>query len=715
MNDKLTTLLPKPRLAVKAGGCLHITEGSSAIAGPAGKLIHHLFGNTFKTTACLPPYAMTVSQDDTLGVSGTYILEIGDSISVTGSGYEGIACALQTLAALKEVTETGLSFPRCRIEDAPFKSHRGVHLFLPPPDIMDEFLRILDTLASLKYNLIILETGGGVEFDRHPEVNAAWRRFCREVREYPGGPQGMQASESYWKDSTHVEICGSGVMSKKDLRRIVDHCAMLGLEIVPEIQALSHSYYLTMAHPEIAERPYERWPDSYCPSCEESYQLYFELAEEVLEVIQPRRVSIGHDEVRVLGECPRCKGKSGHELLAYDINRLHAFYKEKGISIMMWGEMLQNFQTWKGVRAGGIGSDEQVDRYGRRYQMIPTYEAADMVTSDILLLDWYHARAHNTEDALAEKGFCEIYGNFHGQELANWEIRSRRDNVLGAEVSTWCVPNEYEMGFNCWFYDLTYSAQMLWRDDFCDAQREAFDRLTENHLPLLQEKISGKRIFDGSMDSLEQFKAVPGKKMDYTYRFGTIDENTAAAVLAGGLTPLAEGETIQLQGDADAIVFFHAANEGFETKINSWSFRDKTNRMPAHYVVDYEDGMSMACMVEYGGAGHYGAAIGHLGCRSGYYLPDPYVSQPDEIDDANIVNEALVTESPAYMPYDVWRGALIYACRFAEIETADGIRTIYSYEWKNPYPGHKITGIRYVNETGCAMDAHLYAAALVKR
>ena len=54
-------------------------------------------------------------------------------------------------------------------------------------------------------------------------------------------------------------------------------------------------------------------------------------------------------------------------------------------------------------------------------------------------------------------------------------------------------------------------------------------------------------------------------------------------------------------------------------------------------------------------------------------------------------------------------------CRFAEIETADGIRTIYSYEWKNPYPGHKITGIRYVNETGCAMDAHLYAAALVKR
>ena len=715
MKDKLSLLLPKPRSATRYAGHLEIPGTVSAQVGGAKELIYHLFGDIFQANACLPPYVLTVLQNDAIGAPGTYTLEITDSISIVGSDYEGIACALQTLDALKETTEQGLVFPRCRIEDSPFKSHRGVHLYLPPPDELSEFLRILDVLAALKYNMIILETGGGVEFDRHPEVNASWRRFCKEVREYPGGPQGMQASEAYWKDSTHVEICGSGVMTKKDLRKIVDHCAMLGLEIVPEIQALSHSYYLTMAHPEIAERPYERWPDSYCPSCEESYQLYFALAEEVLEVIQPRRVSIGHDEVRVLGECPRCKCKSGHELLAYDINRLHTFYKEKGISIMMWGEMLQNFRTWKGVYAGGVGSVEQIDKYGRRYRMIPTFKAADMVPKDILLLDWYHARSHDTESGLAEKGFYEIYGNFHGQELANWEVRSRRPNVLGAEVSTWCVPNEYEMGFNCWFYDLTYSAQMLWRDDFCDAQREAFDRLTENHLPLLKEKISGKRIFNGSLGSLTQFKAVPGQKKAFTYRFGTIDEAAVAAVLAGGLTPLAEGEKIDLQGDADSIVFFHASTGSFSTKINTWSFRDKTNRVPAHYVVDYEDGMSMTCMVEYGGAGHKGAAIGHLNCKSGYYLPDPYVSQPDEIDDANIVNEELVTESPAYIPYDVWRGALIYACRFAEIETSDGIRTIYSYEWKNPYPGHKITGIRYVNEPGCQFEAQLYAAALVKK
>ena len=715
MDRKIHQLLPKPHSVIQYDGTAEICSGASALTGPAAHLVHHLFGTAFKTSACSAPYALTITQNDSLGLSGTYNLDISDSIAINASGYEGIAAALQTLNALKTVTDAGLSFPQCHIEDAPFKPNRGVHLYLPPADMMDEFLRILDALASLKYNMIILETGGGVEFDRHPEVNAAWLRFCRDVREFPGGPQGMQASESYWKDSTHVEICGSGVMKKNDLRRIVEHCAMLGLEIVPEIQSLSHSYYLTMAHPEIAERPYERWPDSYCPSCEESYQLYFDIAEEILEIIRPRRVSIGHDEVRVLGECPRCRGKSGHELLAYDVNRLHDFYAKRGISIMMWGEMFQNFTTWKGVSAGGVGSDGRTDRYGRHYKLPATYEAAHMVPKDILMLDWYHAMSHDTEKEFNEKGFQEIYGNFHGQEVANWDVRSRCENMLGAEVSTWCVPSEYEMGFNGWFYDLTFSAQMLWRDDYCDQRRDEFDRLTENHLPVLQEKISGKRIFDGSLASLSHLKTVPGQGIDFSYRFGTIGSDAAAAVLSGGLTPLKDDETIPLEGDADSIVFFHATNQPLETRVTTWSFRDKADRVPAHYIVDYEDGMCITCMVEFGGAGHMGAAIGHVGCRSGFYLPDPYVSMPDEIDAENIVVEEKVMPSPTFLPNDPWRGALIYACRFAELDTPEGIRTIYSYEWKNPYPGHKITGIRFANEPGSKLEAQLYAAALVKK
>lgn len=184
---------------------------------------------------------------------------------------------------------------------------------------------------------------------------------------------------------------------------------------MPEIQALSHAYYLTLAHREIAERPYERWPDSYCPSCEESYQLYFDVAEELLDLFQPRRVSIGHDEVRVLGECPKCREKSGHDLLAYDINRLWDFYQKRGIQIMMWGEMLQNHINWKGVPSGGIGVPKQKDAYGRPYQLPATYEAAG-------------------------KGFREIFGNFRGSQICGWERRSRNENVLGRRYPPGACP-----------------------------------------------------------------------------------------------------------------------------------------------------------------------------------------------------------------------------------------------------------------------------------
>ena len=47
---------------------------------------------------------------------------------------------------------------------------------------------------------------------------------------------------------------------------IVVHANAYGIEVVPELQSLSHAYYMCLAHPEIAERPYDPWPDTYCPS-----------------------------------------------------------------------------------------------------------------------------------------------------------------------------------------------------------------------------------------------------------------------------------------------------------------------------------------------------------------------------------------------------------------------------------------------------------------
>ena len=115
----------------------------------------------------------------------------------------------------------------------------------------------------------------------------------------------------YWKDSLHTELAGGSYLTKDEVRGIVQYAKARGMNVIPEVQALSHAYYLTVSHPEIAEMSFDIFPDTYCPSNEKSYELYFEVADEVLEVFEPNTVSIGHDEIRVLGWCDKCKEKSG--------------------------------------------------------------------------------------------------------------------------------------------------------------------------------------------------------------------------------------------------------------------------------------------------------------------------------------------------------------------------------------------------------------------
>jgi len=56
-----------------------------------------------------------------------------------------------------------------------------------------------------------------MEYDKHPEVNAAWRKFCREaILRPPARPDvsrfkqrtrranALQGSRWYWKDSPHT-------------------------------------------------------------------------------------------------------------------------------------------------------------------------------------------------------------------------------------------------------------------------------------------------------------------------------------------------------------------------------------------------------------------------------------------------------------------------------------------------------------------------------
>jgi len=443
-----------------------------------------------------------------------YVLHVGnDGILIAGSDARGVFYGAHTLAqviAPPYQTEVPKKFvPALLVRDWPRFPMRGAHMYLPPRRHLDFFWRFLDFMVSMKLNLLILEIGGGMEYERHPEINRAWKKFCCEALAYDFdkpdrfpqskrspqhfhpmfpriGPVALQVSRYYRKDSTHTELAGGEWLTKDEVRRIVVECTARHIEIVPEVQSLSHSYYLCCAHPEIAEAQDDPWPDTYCPSNPKTYELLFDVMDEVIDVFKPRIIHIGHDEAYTFRMCPKCKKRTGHDILAEDIIRIHDFLASRGIRTMMWGDKLMKLG-----RYGGVARRERDPGTGKWWIQPPTWKAVYKVPKDILICDWYWSLDPRSERNFHKHGFEEIYGNFSPLGFKNIEQRANVPFVLGAEMSSWCEVSPYEFGHNATFYQFFPGSDMLWRGK--QMKREAVCTLMAQWMTPIVEQLTGQR------------------------------------------------------------------------------------------------------------------------------------------------------------------------------------------------------------------------------
>ena len=620
--------------------------------------------------------------------------------------------AIYALGSLAQLINEDLTIDAAEIKDKPYTEMRGVHFYMPSRKNMESFKRIVDTMAFLKMNTVILEVGGGMEYDRHPEINTAWERLCHQLtEEFPGHGKyrALQASDVYWKDSVHTELADGSYLKKSEVRELLDYCELRGMEVIPEIPALSHAYYLCVAHPEIAEREDDPFPDTYCPSNEKSYELYFDVAEEVIEVFKPKTVSIGHDEIRVLGWCDKCKDKTGHELVGGEILRLHDFYKKKGIRIAMWGESAQTFINYKGDPVG-VKDYSRNNKYGLHYHMPATYKSLDMLPSDILMLDWYHSLGHASEDCFMDRGLDVIYGNFHGSQFGDWEERSRKKCIKGAEVSSWCPPDEYTFGRDGIFFEMCFSAYILWNSeytnsDFAKVCRESVSRgaylrtIMRNEPSPVFSYGSSTAIYNGG-ESGEMTLALSAADV--------CDEKVKAALsplgdrLVG--VPVDRG-AILVKPDvyADSLLFLH--NSKKEMKFEpSHLFKDKNDWALGAYAVSYEDGTVELVSIFYGT---------EVGWQNYNYERHRISTDKNgaEIDiDVSGDNEAA---APCYFTHNhQWFESLCYSTTPV---IADGC-TAFAYEWKNPYPEKMIKKIKAINVSGdMEQSIVLFGIAAIKK
>ena len=103
------------------------------------------------------------------------------------------------------------------VRDWPFLPVRWVHLYLPGRDQLGFARRYLrDLLLRFKFNGIVLEVGGGMRLESHPEISVGWKRTVAEW--YAHGETMDKLGEGIplgtarrFAASLHVGVGGGGV------------------------------------------------------------------------------------------------------------------------------------------------------------------------------------------------------------------------------------------------------------------------------------------------------------------------------------------------------------------------------------------------------------------------------------------------------------------------------------------------------------------------
>ncbi len=403
-----------------------------------------------------------------------YVIEITESeVKLFSESKRGLIYAVSTL---KQLIQSDAVAPLI-LFDCPDKPVRGYRVFTPGRDSIAEFKKMIDMLVYYKYNSVMIEVGGAMEYERHPLINEKWVEFCGEVHKSPDESARIQhRTHPEWKkNSIHADNGDGGFISKSQMRELVNYCREREISVIPEIPTLSHSDYILRAYPELNERKADTYPDTYCPSNPKTYEVVFDIIDEILEVFSPEYVNIGHDECYTLGICERCRGKSPVDLYSDDIIKLSEYLKERGVKTFMWGEKLYNIHLvdrngnkWS---TGGAGNEKEPTLYPCKHK-IPT---------DVLQLHWFWLRSTYEEDKeIYDLGFRSVYGNFLAPELDDYRHRSALS--AGAFVSNWGSLKEEYMQRNGQNFYLISGAYIFWCEDYDTPMKDFVYEITKKEL-----------------------------------------------------------------------------------------------------------------------------------------------------------------------------------------------------------------------------------------
>ena len=466
INEEKPLLLPRPKTYTVSGQTVKIghTVGKGEDGLFAEKFLSESLEERFESLPCGDGISLTLEVCRDYDKE-RYTVSVKDGeASVKGGSRFSLLLGVCRIIDLWD----GGYLPSVEIDDTPDTSMRGFHMGLPERSNIDFFKKMIRyVLLPLGYNHVILEFNGDMRYDRHPKITEKWLESEKLWREGKG------------KRVMHADIGAEGTaLEKSEVRELCDYIRSYGIDVIPEVQSLSHIEYITIAYPEFAElgryfteiqgtdlsalRGEDYVPEipaehksgihhiqvfdhCYCPSSKECMDIIRDVIDEVVEVVRPEcYVHIGHDEVYHIGLCKECREKGGPRTYIEHVQSMYDYLKEKGLGTMLWSDMLHTDMYYT----------------GEEYAIVK-----DSLPKDLVLLDftWYYHFGKDIEDEILPAGFENVMmGNLYSSHYPRFKERISKHGMIGGEVSTWTAVSEKQFALNGKFLDLPYTAEMLW-------------------------------------------------------------------------------------------------------------------------------------------------------------------------------------------------------------------------------------------------------------
>ena len=264
---------------------------------------------------------------------------------------------------------------------------------------------------------------------------------------------------------SHPECRGDFPITLEDAKQILAACRKNNIRLVPKMNLLGHQNVqgedyvdaLLRSHPEFDENPElekAEYSKSLCPSHPDVFPFICDLMDEIVDAFEADGLHIGMDEVFLIGECDRCKGRDKGEIFAEWVNKIAGYLRNRGVTTYMWGDRLLDspaigYGPWDASQNG-------------------THTALNLIDKDIIICDWHYHNWHHfpSVSIFAEAGLKVYLCTFNVKENAKLfldEVLERNtDNVIGVMETTW-VParfmidgfagNPLPEGCDNWYHD----------------------------------------------------------------------------------------------------------------------------------------------------------------------------------------------------------------------------------------------------------------------